>query len=258
MPHLVEVWEENKEAGLVVLAVSDEPKGLVQKFLKDFGVTYPVGAGCRAGRDYGVRGIPTSFLIDHEGRVLWRGHPMQSDWERMLPSALKRAKAASLVWDPGPRDELLERAVEQAQEQDYDDAWRECERMRKRYEDEPEKLQLVEAFQKDLLDFAESKAAEPLADAERGCYYLAVTRLDELQDAFKGLPPADEWRDTVRAWKRDREVRKMMDWDEERVEALEIIRGGNRGKGIQILRKLHEDAEGTPLAQTIAEDIDRV
>jgi len=73
MPLLQAMAERHAAAGLVVLGLSRDqgPASDVRAFLAERGITYPVAI---VGRDAeqtfgGVRGYPTSFLLDRTGRI---------------------------------------------------------------------------------------------------------------------------------------------------------------------------------------------
>jgi len=73
MPLLQSMAERHAAAGLVVLGLSRDqgPASGVRAFLAERGITYPVAI---VGRDAetafgGVRGYPTSFLLDRTGRI---------------------------------------------------------------------------------------------------------------------------------------------------------------------------------------------
>ena len=71
MPDFEEMWREMRDDGVVFVgvAVSDSPKE-ARAFVEATGVTYPVGvdpSGSIAS-DYRVLSLPTTFLIDREGR----------------------------------------------------------------------------------------------------------------------------------------------------------------------------------------------
>lgn len=76
MPGFERVWNSRREGGLVVLGLSkergDEPG--VRAFLAERGITYPVAVtGPEAAEAFGgVRALPTSILIDRQGRVRHR------------------------------------------------------------------------------------------------------------------------------------------------------------------------------------------
>ncbi len=73
MPGFQSVYDDNVDRGFMVLGVSTDAAGRrpVLDFLRDKGITYPVAmASGRMVNDYGgARVLPTSFLIDREGRL---------------------------------------------------------------------------------------------------------------------------------------------------------------------------------------------
>lgn len=71
MPDFEEMWQEMRDDGVVFVgvAVSDSPEE-ARAFVEATGVTYPIGvdpSGSIAS-DYRVLSLPTTFLIDREGR----------------------------------------------------------------------------------------------------------------------------------------------------------------------------------------------
>ncbi len=79
MPSLEALYGKHKKQGFVILGISldDEPEKAVPGFLADFKkdrgvkITYPILVGDeRVGDSYGgIRGIPTTFLIDRRGVI---------------------------------------------------------------------------------------------------------------------------------------------------------------------------------------------
>jgi len=61
--------------GLVVLAVNlEESSARVAKFVKELRLTFPAvldGDGT-VSRAFAVRGLPVTYLVDRDGRILWR------------------------------------------------------------------------------------------------------------------------------------------------------------------------------------------
>jgi cytochrome c biogenesis protein CcmG, thiol:disulfide interchange protein DsbE len=73
MPGFERVYQEKKDEGFVIVGLSTDQAGSreVERFLSDRGITFPVGmASAQLVRDFGgLRGLPTSFLVDREGRI---------------------------------------------------------------------------------------------------------------------------------------------------------------------------------------------
>jgi hypothetical protein len=72
--------------------VSNEPSGLLEKHIEKKGIAYPIAKvkGETAKSIYGVKGFPSSFLVDPTGRIVWSGHPgnlKDGDLEEALAGA---------------------------------------------------------------------------------------------------------------------------------------------------------------------------
>jgi len=76
MPSMEKLWQKYKEQGLVVVAVSvDEGyKKRIQTFLKLYDLSFPVllDPESEVSDLYKVSGIPASFLIDRNGKIISR------------------------------------------------------------------------------------------------------------------------------------------------------------------------------------------
>jgi thiol-disulfide isomerase/thioredoxin len=78
-PHLQKLYTQLKDKGLEIVAINlGDPPDLVQKYVNEFNITFPVALGGRPRgqersvfSDFGVSAYPTNFLIDHEGKVVW-------------------------------------------------------------------------------------------------------------------------------------------------------------------------------------------
>jgi cytochrome c biogenesis protein CcmG/thiol:disulfide interchange protein DsbE len=72
---LAEVWNRYRDRGVVLLGITfqDSPSAS-RAYLQELGGGWPVltDPGSRQAMAYGVFGIPETFVIDREGRVLYR------------------------------------------------------------------------------------------------------------------------------------------------------------------------------------------
>ena len=73
MPGFQRVYEDRRDEGFVVVGISTDQAGVgvVREFLAKRDITFPVAmATGQVVQDFGgVRALPTSFLIDREGRI---------------------------------------------------------------------------------------------------------------------------------------------------------------------------------------------
>ena len=83
-----------------MLALSDESVKDVDGFLRKEAYTVRTASGSRSKAAYGVTGIPKSFLVGPDGKIIWKGHP------RELTRA-KVAEALTSARKPGERDFLV-------------------------------------------------------------------------------------------------------------------------------------------------------
>jgi cytochrome c biogenesis protein CcmG/thiol:disulfide interchange protein DsbE len=91
IPGLVDLHEAYADQGLAIIGVSLDRQGVdvVRAFNEEFGVDYTSLMGDEAiVRSFGgIEGIPTSFLIDREGRIVKKHVGYVS--ERQLRSEIK-------------------------------------------------------------------------------------------------------------------------------------------------------------------------
>lgn len=82
MPAMEKLYQEFKDKGLVVVAINlKDNKQDAVKFVKELKLTYPIALDPdgNVGNLYGAWGLPTSYLIDGDGKGLARGWG-PADW----------------------------------------------------------------------------------------------------------------------------------------------------------------------------------
>ena len=75
MPSMETLYQRYKDLGLEMLAVNlRESPDEVRRFVQSNGYTFPVllDRTGRVGSNFGVSGIPTTFIIDREGKIIGR------------------------------------------------------------------------------------------------------------------------------------------------------------------------------------------
>lgn len=91
MPDLQRMYAELAPKGFVVLAVSDEKRDVVEKFLADKHYAFPVllDEGRKVNEAFDVGGIPKSFLFGRDGKIVGQAIDMRT--ERQFREMLKAA-----------------------------------------------------------------------------------------------------------------------------------------------------------------------
>jgi len=96
IPHLKTMHDTYKDQGLVIVSLSDEPAETINEFNKKAGMDWTIGAGSSSGREYGVSGIPTAFIVV-DGKIAWTGHPMgglEEEVKKLIEAKGAKAPAA--------------------------------------------------------------------------------------------------------------------------------------------------------------------
>lgn len=94
IPHYIELQEKYRDQGLVVVGISMDQKGgvVVPPFAAKHAINYPLVLGDAEVADAfgGVEYLPTTFLIDREGKVRHRkiGVMDPVEYERLIQSLL--------------------------------------------------------------------------------------------------------------------------------------------------------------------------
>lgn len=104
IPHLIELNEKFKEKGVVIIGLTDEGKDVVEPFAKKMNMKYPIAIGSQSGREYGVTGIPTAFVISRDGKIAWTGHPMSGLDKAIEDEAAKKAEGAAAPAETKPAE----------------------------------------------------------------------------------------------------------------------------------------------------------
>jgi peroxiredoxin len=72
MPDMETLYQRFREKGLVILAISDEVNGKVERFIAEREYSYPIllDTGRQLNQIFAVEGIPNSYLYNREGRLV--------------------------------------------------------------------------------------------------------------------------------------------------------------------------------------------
>ncbi len=95
IPDFIRLYSQYKNDGFQMLGVSLDQGGLsdVKPFMKDYGINYPIMMGDNqvVAAYGGIRGIPTTFVIDKKGyvRAAFEGYRPASVFENLIQQLTK-------------------------------------------------------------------------------------------------------------------------------------------------------------------------
>ncbi len=92
IPHMQQLWDKYKTKEVAVIGHTDGSSENLPEFIKAKGITYPISVGTDIGNAYGVSGIPHVFVIGHDGKILWHGHPAELK-DEVIDQALAKVPA---------------------------------------------------------------------------------------------------------------------------------------------------------------------
>ncbi len=248
IPHLVDLHKTYKDKGVVIVSLTDEPRGKVEGFAKQMGMVYPVGGDSKTGDVYGVRGIPHAVLVDPSGKIVWRGHPA-GGLDRVLeeqmgktPPSLVHPKEKAAALDAVAK---VEGAVEKQQ-------WSEAIALLAKVPDldEGEVKQRTQAVRKAIEAAAEEqlKRAEVHLDAKR--HLEASEALTEVAQQFPGTGPAREAEARLAELMADPEIRTAIEKAHREKRATALLAAIKRQESVKpsatVLRALEHLAATYP------------
>ena len=259
IPHLVEVYETWAPRGVVFLALTDESPKVVEGGLSRKGVEvpgYPIGCQSRDGSKFGVRGIPAAFVIDHEGTIIWQGHPGSGGYVSVFEAALEKAADAGPSWDPGEVSAELSKVKELCKAGELGKAWAQCDKLLKK---NPGLEKDVLSLKENLLHAGNRRITIAEDHVSLGRCQVALDYLEMQANAFSRTPIGETMKETLAGWKKDRGFKSLASLDKKLIKILADHRkGAERMKSIKKLKSLKEDCEGTPLADTVESNISQI
>jgi thiol-disulfide isomerase/thioredoxin len=92
IPHIKTLAKKYADRNVVFIGLSaDQSIGDVRAFVEKKKINYHIGMDSGIGERLGVSGIPMAFIINHEGKIVWSGHPANSRFEDAIDSAVRAA-----------------------------------------------------------------------------------------------------------------------------------------------------------------------
>lgn len=189
--------------GLLVLGITDEGKAVVEGFVREQGIAFPVGGGSKSGAHYGVSSPPYAYLIGADGVALWQGNPATEaeGVEKLIEKSLRHAQYFALDREV---DGKLKPALAAAEKGEFGRAWKEAAKFA---EDADGKLAAdAKYFHEKLGAFAQKGLDLAHALAKEGNYFEASQILDRTAKRFAGHPAGATAEITLKEWAADPKI----------------------------------------------------
>lgn len=234
----------------MVVGVTNEPKGAIEKFAAERGIKYALALDGSAMRAYGIRGIPDSVLVGPDGTVSWKGHPSS-----LKESVIEAAVATATFIPPLPESQAKLNGLLRARK--FGKAYAEIGAAVKAGKVEESEasptLSALEARMKGLLEEAEKARGEE-------DWFTAGARLKELKTLFAGTKESKKAAGILKEIEKDAEAR-------EQIRAADTVERLERGfearafvdvyKGYKSLAKKFPGTKIESLAKTKIEEMER-
>ncbi len=101
IPHLTELQRKYRDKNVVIVGISTEKMGVVKPFVDQRGAEMEYAVAVDSGQTvsagymdaFGRNTIPSAFVVDANGKIVWVGHPM-ADMDAVLERTLAGAPPA--------------------------------------------------------------------------------------------------------------------------------------------------------------------
>jgi cytochrome c biogenesis protein CcmG/thiol:disulfide interchange protein DsbE len=79
IPHLNELQADYKDAGFVIVGLTQEDKDVVERFVEKNSMQFTIAIDRENefANKLGVEGLPHAFLVDRNGKIVWQGQPIR-------------------------------------------------------------------------------------------------------------------------------------------------------------------------------------
>lgn len=244
IPHTNELQTRFAKRGLVIVGVTDEPEKLVEKYIADNKVAYPIiiEKSFKSSRELGVDGFPSAVLVDPKGIVVWSGHPgslSDADIEKALVGA--KPPGFSLPAALKPLEKLLEK-------HEYGKA-RDAAKLLLAGKLDDEATSAAQTIVVDIETEAKSLADGAAADIEAKEYFDANSKLERLRKEFPGVPGAETADAKWRELQADGEIRKAIKAGEQFAKGQELETALEYDKAYAMYRTTTRTAPGSRAAE---------
>jgi hypothetical protein len=236
----------------VVVGVTNEPKSLVEKAVKKKRMKFPVAmVKTQEESAFGIRGFPSSYLLDVDGTILWKGHPAGFDREftiKRLEKALERASAVPPV--PEAHARSIDKHLAKG---DFAKAHAAAA---KSLQKEPENADLL-AFVESIEGMVASRIESAEKAEENGEFGRAMDLYASVLTSFSGVPGAEDVQVAVDSLKSSKEAKGDMAAMKKWTSAMDTWRKGDFEKALKSVASIAKKYADTATGERAAEMLER-
>lgn len=201
------------EKGLTIVALTESG---ADKFVKDNKINYPVGLGGPNAQNYGITGIPQTYLINHRGKVVWEGHTASdSEVEALLAKVLVFPKRE---WPKG-----MEKAARAAEGGALGESSKLLAKYKADASADADAVTVLEGYIQAKVDGTFADVDEMEKD---GDYYAANAVLTGAKKGLAGHEAADKVAEKLKAYGKDKAIQGQIKAGAlfEQAQALELAK----------------------------------
>jgi len=269
MPHIQKLWEEYKEKGLVVIALTAEDKKKVEPFIKQrkFSFLVALDDSRKTNKAYGIRSIPTTYIIAPDGKVAWQGHAGSKDIEKtittLLPKVQKDKDTAEGADEKATtelklKEDIVDRlksAVKRAARGELSSALRLAERVladEQAKDDEKEDAEYIKEEVEKLADKLFKQVDKLLKEKKP---YEARQLLFKLRGAFSGTDYSTKAQDKMDEIDKDDNLKDELTAGEIYVKGLKYVSEEKNSTAIKMFKRIVDKYPETEYAKRAKEKL---
>ena len=194
-------------------------------------MTYPVAFGGGA-KDYKTRGIPHSWLVGPDGKVVWKGHPASLN-NSIIDKHIVGARIGPKIQIPDEFSKAQGYAKNGAFGKAYSDLTKQANRAKT-----PELKKAANDAMKSIEDYGDKRfaAIEKMKAARR--YVDGIGALQREIAAFKGMDIGKKFESELKAWKKDKKIQAEISGSEMLAEAETLVKRGKYKSAAKIYAQL--------------------
>jgi AhpC/TSA family protein len=240
--HLDELHAKYRDKGLVVVAVTDEGRSLVDKFVSTTGAKHPILIeSSDSATAYNINGFPSTFLIDVNGKVAWAGNGAG------FPDSLLEKLLGEVRLTP-ELPKSMDSIRKSLEKHEYAPARKALEAKGSAPGVAEDERKAAEEAVKWIDRLGEMKLSSAEDDRKGGDAWAAADSLRRVVTEFKGLEASDKAKAALDAILADKDLKREVDAGDSWAKLEERLKALKPEPAIQGCRQFAKKWEGTKAA----------